>query len=102
MRQIVKLVVAHLNEGAQEEVPEYDIISKNDNGDNVPSSTNPAQNYRGKAMREALIAAYPSLDNQPTPKALTPTASESPEPIKSAEALQAILYMPEPQSAYEW
>lgn len=99
MRQIVKLVVAHLNEGAQEEETEYDIISKDDNAAN---STNPAQNYRGKAMREALIAAYPSLDNKATPKASTPSGPEPPEPIMSAEDLQAILYMPEPQRAYEW
>lgn len=97
MRQVIKSVVSHLREGAREETTEYELNSGNVN------TANQGVNYRGKAMREELIAAYPSLDSQkPKQKEPTPQSSEPPEPIMSPEALQAILYMPEPQRAYEW
>lgn len=101
MRQIVKTVVPHLSEGAQEEITEYDVNS-NSTDSSGANGIGQGLNYRGKAMREALIAAYASLDNTPPPAPPTPPASEAHEPIMSTEALQAILYMPEPQRSYEW
>lgn len=111
MKQVIRSVISHLREGAKEETVEYDIIQASSTSSSSSSSTpggslkQQGQNYRGKAMREALISAYPSLDNKekemPTPK-YTPEEIAAFQPIMSEDAVQSILYKPEPQRAYEW
>lgn len=111
MRQVIRSTISHLKEGAKEETVEYELTqtassssSSPSNNNNKDSSANgQGYNYRGKAMREALIAAYPSLDTKEREKARTPMQeSIEHEPLMTAEAVQSILYMQEPQRAYAW
>jgi hypothetical protein len=100
MKQVIRSTVLHLREGAKEETVEYDVVQGSSS-----TKQQQGQNYRGKAMREALISAYPSLDNKekevPRPN-YTPEEWASFQPIMSEEAVQSILYKPEPQRAHDW
>jgi chromatin structure-remodeling complex subunit RSC9 len=89
MRQIIRAVVSHIQEGAREEQVEYEVLEGSGHG----------HNHRGKAMREALIEAYPSLNSQ---QASSASPSSPPEPLMDPEDLQAILFLPEPQRAHAW
>ncbi|KAK9897445.1 hypothetical protein P389DRAFT_189016 [Cystobasidium minutum MCA 4210] len=104
MKQVIRSVIFHLREGAKEETVEYDVIQGSSSSSTMKQQPQ-GQNYRGKAMREALIAAYPSLDNKekevPRPT-YTPEERAAFQPIMPEAALQSILYKPEPQRAYEW
>lgn len=87
LRDILRIVTNRISEGGREETIEYEIL------------TQPGlQNARGRAVRDSLIATYPSL----APSSQERVAQPPPEAKLEGPGLERVLRMPEPQRVKEW
>ena len=93
-RDILRLFASRIKEGATEETIEYEIHDRSN-----PASAG-IRKLRGKMLREALVATYPTLAAQAQ---LNRSKTSEPFDAKLDDiAIQRILYLPEPQRVKEW